>query len=625
MKLKILLTLGFCQFAFAQNFTENTASGLTGVFYGDAIWADLNADQKPEIILSGAEPGYSGFLSAYEVAADSFTPISGISYPIMYTALAAADLNADGHQDFIATGTRTGDQSIPVFYIFYNNGNGSFTVDQQTGITPANFGSVNIADLNQDGRPDILVNGQGENGYLTKIYSQTEEGTFQEEDANLMGTYFSDTKIFDANADGLPDILVTGFNTSYVPDTLLYLNNGNFSFTEIDSGLGAVYFSSIDVADVNGDGSLDVLLSGMDSGYVASLKLYYNDGSGNFTPSGADFSGSYSGSARLVDYDNDGNLDVFVIGLGASGTNEATFYHNDGSDAFSKDQTNSDLVTGLNMSRAEFADYDLDGDQDLLVIGYDGTNGIAKVYTNITPATEVPVYCEVSVDWDVEPITRVVFAGIDNQTAAGVNATAAYEDFTSISGLVNRGETYEIAVEGNTVPPFEHDIRIFIDWNQDGNFDMETEYYWANLTASDGTDGVQATTSISVPDDAALGTTRLRIIKDMWNVYEPGEFDACLNAYYGQVEDYSLNVETALSNNEFAAASVSIYPNPASENIYIQTQENLESAKLYNLHGQLLLSSNQKTIGVSHLPTGLYTLSVSLQNGARITRKIIRK
>ncbi|WP_417368891.1 Ig-like domain-containing protein [Flavobacterium beibuense] len=154
-------------------------------------------------------------------------------------------------------------------------------------------------------------------------------------------------------------------------------------------------------------------------------------------------------------------------------------------------------------------------------------------------------YCAVGVDWDVEPITLVSFAGINNTTAAAVNGTPAYENFTDVTGEVNQNETYIITVKGNTNGQFEHDIRVFIDWNQDFVFDMDTEYYATSLMPSTGEDNITATITITVPADAPLGLTRMRVIKDMWNVYEEGEFDACTNAYYGQVEDYSVNVNIA--------------------------------------------------------------------------------
>lgn len=157
--------------------------------------------------------------------------------------------------------------------------------------------------------------------------------------------------------------------------------------------------------------------------------------------------------------------------------------------------------------------------------------------TVVTAATD---YCPVSVEWDVEPITLVDFADLNNPTSAEVNGTPAYEDFTSMTAHIERGATYTLTVKGNTNGTFEHDIRVFIDWNQDLEFDMQNEFYTVSLLPSTGEDEVEATIDIAVPSTAVLGNTRMRIIKDMWNVYEEGEFNACTDAYYGQVEDYTV-------------------------------------------------------------------------------------
>ncbi|RZJ33091.1 MAG: T9SS type A sorting domain-containing protein, partial [Flavobacterium sp.] len=164
-------------------------------------------------------------------------------------------------------------------------------------------------------------------------------------------------------------------------------------------------------------------------------------------------------------------------------------------------------------------------------------------------------YCDVAVDHDVEPISLVSFADIYNETSAIINATPGYEDFTEISTQIAKGDTYTLTVKGNT-GPLEHDIRVFIDWNQDKIFDMETEYQTVSLLPSTGTDNVTATLDITIPTNAPFGSTRMRIIKDMWNVYEEGEIDACLNAYYGQIEDYTLEIVGEIIENPVTAITI---------------------------------------------------------------------
>lgn len=74
----------------------------------------------------------------------------------------------------------------------------------------------------------------------------------------------------------------------------------------------------------------------------------------------------------------------------------------------------------------------------------------------------------------VEPITRVVFADIDNSSHP--NSTVGYEDFTAIVGNVDRTVTYPIALEGNTAGAWTNYFTVWVDWNQNGTFETSEMY-----------------------------------------------------------------------------------------------------------------------------------------------------
>lgn len=233
-------------------------------------------------------------------------------------------------------------------------------------------------------------------------------------------------------------------------------------------------------------------------------------------------------------------------------------------------------------------------------------------------------YCDVTVEWDVEPITLVNFADLNNPTSAAINGTPAYEDFTSMIANVEQGETYTITVKGNTVN-LEHDVRVFIDWNQDSVFDMDTEFYTTSLLPSTGEDNTEATIEILVPENATLGNTRMRVTKDAWNVYEEGEFDACTDAYYGQVEDYTINVQENLNIGDFEKNNVSLYPNPTTGFVTIQSELTIENVMIYNQLGQLITTQKTSTIDLSNVPSGIYIVKIQAENSSTTTQKIIKK
>jgi len=148
-------------------------------------------------------------------------------------------------------------------------------------------------------------------------------------------------------------------------------------------------------------------------------------------------------------------------------------------------------------------------------------------------------YCAFNVTSNVEPITHVLFAGIDNTTSATVNATPALENFTTIIGSVAQGDTVPMALEGNSDGSFTNHFMVYVDWNQDGDFsDADESYPAGSITASTGTDGQQALSSIAVPGTALNGPTRMRVTKN----YNTPTASACGSVAFGQAEDYTLLV-----------------------------------------------------------------------------------
>lgn len=162
----------------------------------------------------------------------------------------------------------------------------------------------------------------------------------------------------------------------------------------------------------------------------------------------------------------------------------------------------------------------------------DGADGLVRI-TYVGPPSN---YCTPRINRS-RPITLVQFAGIDNPTSENLNSDE-YEPFC-LTGNVSQGGTEPITLKGNTNGNWTYYFTVFIDWNQDGDFDDAGERYnIGTITNSTGIDSKVLTGTIGVPATAKLGLTRMRVSKQIDEYVD----DACSQIDYGQVEDYSILV-----------------------------------------------------------------------------------
>jgi len=122
----------------------------------------------------------------------------------------------------------------------------------------------------------------------------------------------------DINNDGWEDLY---FSANQLPDRL-YLNQGGMKFQDISESAGllqeASWSNGVTMEDVNNDGLLDIYVSknGRFNSLQAHNLLYLNNGDLTFTEVseqyGLDFSG-FSTQAAFLDYDLDGDLDIYLL------------------------------------------------------------------------------------------------------------------------------------------------------------------------------------------------------------------------------------------------------------------------------------------------------------------------
>ena len=124
-------------------------------------------------------------------------------------------------------------------------------------------------------------------------------------------------------------------------------------------------------------------------------------------------------------------------------------------------------------------------------------------------------------------ITQVDFASINNPSS---DASVGYEDFTSVQTNLTAGNSYSISID--TKKPSEHNIRVWIDYNNDGTFGATSELVFSATKVFVGTG------NISIPLNATQNTAlRMRISADFYQNSPP---TPCADLVSGQAEDYTV-------------------------------------------------------------------------------------
>jgi hypothetical protein len=197
------------------------------------------------------------------------------------------------------------------------------TVPYDTGVLESS--SMAVADLNQDGKQDVvLVNNNGDPNSLIAVLLGNGDGTFLPAvvyDAAAPGMV--SVAVGDLNNDGKPDVVVAG-----VDSVSVFIGNGDGSFKPaVVYALGGVASVGgrfpLQLADLNGDGKLDVIVRSQTnlSGGNGSAVVLLNNGDGTLQPSKSyDAGGYFTTSVAVADLNADGIPDLVVVNCAPAGS-----------------------------------------------------------------------------------------------------------------------------------------------------------------------------------------------------------------------------------------------------------------------------------------------------------------
>lgn len=236
-----------------------------------------------------------------------------------------------------------------------------------------------VGDLNMDNKDDVVICGFGHNRGKLLWYDN-----FEAEKGHILKDMPGARKaeIADFNNDGKPDIMV--LMAQAFEQVSIFYNKGNNVFEEdVILTFPPVYgMSYFELADFNNDGHPDILLTNGDNWDYSiirknyhGIRIYLNDGTNHFED--AFFYPLYGASKAIArDFDKDGDLDIAGSAFYSYEDNPSqsfVYLSNEGAMNFKAFST-PEAASGKWLTM-DAADYDNDGDIDLFLGSYFHTFG----------------------------------------------------------------------------------------------------------------------------------------------------------------------------------------------------------------------------------------------------------
>ena len=206
-----------------------------------------------------------------------------------------------------------------------------------------------LADLNQDGVPDVLITDPAAN-LIHLFFGSSPAATFSNDrpiKPPTTGAAILDAAVGDFNRDGFPDLAILARPAGAAANSVyLLLNDGSGNFAAPTLTSSQVFGSHLLAADFNHDGLADLIVAGaLGTDGATGLQVLFGDGAGDFAPGPAtpglntSASSSFGGfQIAIADFNGDGFPDIAVLNGANSSDTEISkliaIFQNDGTARF---------------------------------------------------------------------------------------------------------------------------------------------------------------------------------------------------------------------------------------------------------------------------------------------------
>ncbi len=566
------------------------------------------------------------------------------------------DIDNDGDLDVFLT-----DQNNNNFFFAKNVGNATNPYFVQktgsdnplNGINPMYMRKLGFADIDNDGDLDVFINTYNNNPYLYRNTGDAENPTFTPEDASSLfdvtfNSSLNNMLLKDLDGDNDFDALING-NRYYENQG----NNTNPYFVEITGSSNPFdnidnYIPIPDLIDLDADSDLDLLF-----GSYSGIEYYKNTGTLNsaiFENTSGGIDSTYYAMPDFVDIDNDGDFDMFVgIYNETAGAFKYAYYKNTGTaetPAFEKQAWADNPLNAVESPSfipvLKFVDIDNDGDQDVFTGGYTSP---FRYFENTGSADNAAYTEQTGVDNPLDALSSSYyildydFVDIDNDG----DLDFFFGDVQT-PGLIfyrNTGSASAPAFSEETSPVTLPDtwyylLPEFSDVDNDGDYDLfaggvdveigQWEVLYAENKGSADTPDFEAQYGNANPLNLTMYLPGIAFT----DIDNDGDEDAFIGTYPGTIYYFKNKTISAGINTVENENALSVYPNPATEEINVDLSSFNNSQvdlTIIDITGKTVTAFNMKdnnTIDVSNLKSGVYFIKVSDMKHSETAKLIIK-